>query len=301
MTYSQRHIVAYYRTSAHQSAKKNATEDKDTLPRQKEACAAWAASVDGAIAAEYYDAAVSGADKVMDRPEFQRMLEEVPAGAVIVVEQASRFARDLMVQLVGHDMLKQRGIELVCADAPTYFTEETDTAIMVRQILGAVSEFQRRDLVGKLYRARVRTGRMGGRQRVSAAHAAEATRLRGKGLSLRAIAKRLEAAGMVGEAGRYGPATVGRMCRAMAVLLALWATPAYAVQAELGVRVNIVQCGSMEDIEQACLDDERCCVFMGAVEPAAGIESEDIGVTRCELWDGPGEATDVGMCYELVE
>ena len=48
------------------------------------------------------------------------------------------------------------GYELIPVDAPTYFTDDTPTAQMVRSILGAVSEFEKSSLVAKLKAARVR-------------------------------------------------------------------------------------------------------------------------------------------------
>jgi len=44
------------------------------------------------------------------------------------VETASRFARDLMIQEVGYAMLTERGIELIAADSPQSFIEDTTTA-----------------------------------------------------------------------------------------------------------------------------------------------------------------------------
>jgi DNA invertase Pin-like site-specific DNA recombinase len=63
---------------------------------------------------------------------------------VVLVENASRFARDLIVQLTGHEMMKKAGIELIPVDAPDFFTDPTPTAEMVRQILGAVASSRRR-------------------------------------------------------------------------------------------------------------------------------------------------------------
>jgi len=68
---------------------------------------------------------------------------------VVLAENASRFARDLAVQLSGHALLRARGIELVPVDAPTYFTDPLPIAKMVRQILGAVSQFEKAGLVGQ--------------------------------------------------------------------------------------------------------------------------------------------------------
>jgi hypothetical protein len=53
--------------------------------------------------------AVSGADAIDARAGFAAMLKRIEGNGVrtIIVETASRFARDLMVQEVGYAMLKQ--------------------------------------------------------------------------------------------------------------------------------------------------------------------------------------------------
>jgi DNA invertase Pin-like site-specific DNA recombinase len=47
-------------------------------------------------------------------PGFAAMLERIEGNGVrtVIVETASRFARDLMVQEVGHAKLRERGIDL---------------------------------------------------------------------------------------------------------------------------------------------------------------------------------------------
>ena len=47
-------------------------------------------------------------------------------------------------------------ISLVAASAPTHFIEDTPTAVLVRQLLGAVAEFEKSTLVAKLAAARRR-------------------------------------------------------------------------------------------------------------------------------------------------
>ena len=86
------------------------------------------------------------------------MLEALLANGArkIVVESPDRFARDLMVQLAGHDMLKAKGLTLIAASAPTHFTEDTPTAILVRQVLGAIAKFDKTTLVAKLKAALAR-------------------------------------------------------------------------------------------------------------------------------------------------
>jgi hypothetical protein len=53
---------------------------------------------------------VSGADPIDTRPGFAAMLKRIEGNGVksIIVETATRFARDLTVQLTGHDYLGAR-------------------------------------------------------------------------------------------------------------------------------------------------------------------------------------------------
>ena len=82
-------------------------------------------------------------------------------GRAIIVETASRFARDLMVQEVGFAMLQGRGIQLIAADSPGSFLDDTPTAKLIRQVLGAVAEFDKAMTVAKLRGARERKRKAG--------------------------------------------------------------------------------------------------------------------------------------------
>jgi DNA invertase Pin-like site-specific DNA recombinase len=200
--------VAYYRTSS----AGNVGADKDSQRRQAEAVEAYAKGRNELVKT-FYDAAVSGADPVDSRPGFAALLAycEAHGIGVVLVENASRFARDLAVQLTGHALLRDRGIELVPVDAPTYFTDPSPTAELVRQILGAVSQFEKAALVAKLKHARdakrEATGRCEGRRAVPEATVLEARRLArrspktGKRRSLRDIAAELAALGHAVTAG----------------------------------------------------------------------------------------------------
>ena len=173
---------------------------------------------------EFNDPAVSGADPIQDRPGFGQLLRYITGNGarIVLVENASRFARDLAVQIAGHDLLKDRGIELIPVDAPDHFTDETPTAVMVRQILGAVSEFEKSSLVQKLRKARERkkaeTGRCEGRKPVPDAIVKEARRLRrknprtGKRRSLRRVAAELARMGFMAASGKpHGAESVKQM------------------------------------------------------------------------------------------
>jgi DNA invertase Pin-like site-specific DNA recombinase len=216
-TRAKQTAVAYFRTSS----ATNVGDDKDSVKRQRDAVTAYAAGHGLEITAEFYDAAVSGADPVTTRKGFNDMLAAMLANCarIVLVENASRFARDLVVQITGHDLLKAKGISLIPVDSPNHFEDETPTATMVRSILGAVSQFEKEALVLKLRKARDRkrqaTGRCEGRTdwkgapdaAVQAAKAAHA-----RGLSLRAISAELLTLGLVNGSGKpYGAQSVALM------------------------------------------------------------------------------------------
>ena len=132
------------------------------------------------------------------------------------------FRAPVLVQIAGHKLLKDRGIDLIPVDAPDHFVNETPTAIMVRQILGSVSEFEKRALVEKLRKARERkrseTGRCEGRPPVDDKIVKEAKRLRrknprtGKRRSLRQVATELEKLNYLSVSGKpYGAESIKRM------------------------------------------------------------------------------------------
>jgi DNA invertase Pin-like site-specific DNA recombinase len=206
--------VAYYRTSS----ATNVGTDKDSQKRQAESVERYAKGR-FVVANSFYDAAVSGSDPVDVREGFGALLAycEAHKVGVVLVENASRFARDLAVQLAGHALLQSRGIELVPVDAPTYFIDPSPTAEMVRQILGAVSQFEKAGVVAKLRHARERKraaeGRCEGRKPVPAEIIREARRLArkspktGRSRSLRAIATELARLGHNGPSG--GPYHAG--------------------------------------------------------------------------------------------
>lgn len=217
--------LAYLRTSS----SSNVGEDKDSEKRQMVAIQAYAKRAGYEIVLPaYYDAAVSGADSIEGRMGFAQLLErlrERPDIRTILVETANRFARDLIVQETGYRMLRGLGIELVPVDAPQHFTEDTPTANMVRQILGAVSEFEKAMLVAKLRGARERkraaTGKCGGRKSHVEAHpqtvqVAKSLRWVNKRMrekrSLRDISAELAKAGHLATSGkRYGPSAISAM------------------------------------------------------------------------------------------
>jgi DNA invertase Pin-like site-specific DNA recombinase len=127
--------IAYLRTSS----AANVGADKDSEKRQRAAIAAFAKAHSYEVVDSFYDAAVPGADPVGDRPGFKDVMDRIAGNSVrvIIVESPDRFARDLAVQIAGHDYLKGLGVALVPTSAPDFFAEDTPTVVLVRQVLGA--------------------------------------------------------------------------------------------------------------------------------------------------------------------
>jgi DNA invertase Pin-like site-specific DNA recombinase len=207
--------VAYFRTSS----ETNVGDDKDSLKRQRAAVRAYAARAGYQVIAEYSDDGVKGADPVDQRPGFAAMLAHIAGNGVrtIIVETSSRFARDLIVAETGWRFLQDAGITLIAADSPDAFLGPTGT--MVRQILGAVSQFEKAALVAKLKGARDRkkaaTGKCGGRhsyqerdgEMVALAKKLARYPVNGRRRSLREVAAELEANGHVAASGKRYAAT----------------------------------------------------------------------------------------------
>jgi len=209
---------AYLRTSS----ATNVGADKDSHKRQLAAIEAYARDR-FQIVHTYYDEAVSGADPIHERPGFADMLAYIASNGcrTILVESAHRFARDLIAAETGFAMLRQQGIELIAVDSPQAFIEDTPTARLIRQILAAVSEYEKAALVAKLAGARRRIRASGRKCEGRRNHAqidpqttAMANELRGQGLSYRAISAQLATMGHLNANGRpYAPASIASMTK----------------------------------------------------------------------------------------
>lgn len=161
--------LAYLRTSS----AANVGGDSDV--RQRTAIATYARAHGIEIVGEFYDAAVSGADPVETRPGFSAMLDRIEGNGVrlVIVEDTSRFARDLMAQELGVLVMKQRGVSVVTAGGDD-LTDTTDpTRIMMRQIAGAFAQYEKARLVIKLRAARERKAALTGKPVVGRTHDAE--------------------------------------------------------------------------------------------------------------------------------
>jgi len=144
--------------------------DGDTWARQQAAIVKYgkAHGVTVADADWFRDVGVSGTKDMGDRPGLAALLDRVEHNCVrvVLVENASRLARDLMVSEVILQQLRDAGCTVIDCDSGTNLIDDADddpTRRLIRQVLGAVAEFDRRCIVLKLRAARERSRRKNGR------------------------------------------------------------------------------------------------------------------------------------------
>lgn len=206
------HAIAYFRTSSLSNT------DGDSVHRQARAVEQWAASSGATITACYWDAGVSGTDPVDLRAGFQALMQHAAGEGVgvVVVEDASRFARDLMAQEVGLVLCRAKGIRVVTAGGQDLSDDDSPERVMFRQMAGVIAHYERAKTVQRLRSARqaikAATGRkVEGRKSWAETNPEMVKQVKrlarknpktGKVRSLREIAVELEAMGYLSTTGR---------------------------------------------------------------------------------------------------
>jgi DNA invertase Pin-like site-specific DNA recombinase len=158
--------VGYVRTSS----ATNVGQDKDSEPRQRRAIERYAKVAGFQIVDWFRDPAVSGADPIESRPGFAALLNRIEANGVrvVLVEDASRFARDLMAQELGIGVLIKLGVRVLTAGGDDMTETDDHMKVAMRQIAGTFAQLEKARLVAKLKAARDRkiaeTGKCGGRK-----------------------------------------------------------------------------------------------------------------------------------------
>lgn len=141
--------------------------DGDGFDRQADTVARFAKRQRIDLVDEYRDEGVSGTRDLEDRPGLAALLDRVESNGVrtVIVENASRLARDLMVQEIILDQFRKVGVTVLEADGGNDLTagDDNPTAKLIRQVLGAVSEFDKTVTVLKLRAARQRQRANSGR------------------------------------------------------------------------------------------------------------------------------------------
>ncbi len=178
----------------------------DGFPRQLDAIKKFARSKRLKIVEVYKDEGVSGTECGFDRPGLSDMMIALKSNGVriVLVSDASRLARDLMIQEVILADFRKHGITCFESSGSELTVSDGDpTRILIRQVLGAVSQFEKSNLVQKLAAARKRIRRTsgkceGGPSYVQIKHPAieRIMELRKQKLTLKDIAEKLNGEGI---------------------------------------------------------------------------------------------------------
>lgn len=181
----------------------------DGFPRQRDAISRYSKANRIEIVQEFTDEAVSGTLDAMDRAGLTDLFVALKSNGVrlVIVENATRLARDLMISEIILSEFRKIGVRVVSADGDVDLTLGNDepTGKLIRQILGAVSEWEKCALVQKLRASRLRLRRSGqrcegrkpyGENPEEQAVVAQIHALRNEGLSYVAIATRLNGEGV---------------------------------------------------------------------------------------------------------
>jgi DNA invertase Pin-like site-specific DNA recombinase len=217
-TKAKEHAVAYIRTSS----AANVGDDKDSEKRQRIAITEYAKRSRLTIApADWFpDAAVKGADPIDTRPGFAALLARIESNGVrlVIVEDASRFARDLVTQELGILSLIELGVRVVTAGGLDLTETDDPFKIAMRQIAGAFAQLEKARLVAKLKgardRKRAKTGKCEGRKSLAEKRpeVVAAARELKEGRSLRQVSAELAALGHTTPSGApYSASAVAAM------------------------------------------------------------------------------------------
>ncbi|CAM5998706.1 unnamed protein product [Sphagnum balticum] len=188
----------------------------DTWDRQRETIKKYADSNGIYIASEFLDEGVTGKMELEGRGGLSACIEYVRTEGVkvVLIEDSTRLARDMIVAEIVIREFQKIGVRVISASGGVDLTEGDDsnpTAKLIRQILAAVSEFERCCITLKLRGARERkreaTGRCEGvlpfGSKVGESESLSMMRsLRAAGLTGDSIAQALNANGVLSRRGK---------------------------------------------------------------------------------------------------
>jgi DNA invertase Pin-like site-specific DNA recombinase len=138
--------------------------DGDGFARQLSAIRAYAAAHDLKIVRVFREEGVSGTVENMNRPAWSELMATLHSNGVrtVLIEKLDRLARDLMVQEAAIADLRKNGFELISAAEPDLMASDP-TRVLMRQLLGAVAQYDKSQIVLKLRGARIRKRAKDGR------------------------------------------------------------------------------------------------------------------------------------------
>jgi DNA invertase Pin-like site-specific DNA recombinase len=209
-------VYAYLRVSS------TGQLDGDGFERQRIAVKAYADAQGLRITHYFEEKGVSGKTDLENRPALQEMLVALMSNGVqtVLIEKLDRLARDLMIQEAIIADMRKRGFELISVMEPDLCTDDPSRKL-VRQIMGAVAEYDRTMIVLKTRAARQRIRASGkrceGRKPFGFFEGEQAVidriiEFNKAGLNYSNVAEKLNALGIhTRSGGRWYPANISRV------------------------------------------------------------------------------------------
>lgn len=199
----------------------------DGFPRQSETISRFAQGKGIEVIAEFPEMGVCGENELADRPALTDLLTHLQATNIrtILVERSDRLARDLIAGEMILRECRRLGVQVISAEGSVDLTNnDSPTTVLIRQILGAVSQFEKASIVQKLRAAKHRKrkqepgwkeGRKAyGKKEGEAPIAARIIQERRAGKTLTEIADRLNAENIPTREGkRWQPQTIKNICK----------------------------------------------------------------------------------------
>lgn len=208
---------AYLRVSTEQQQQSGAG-----LDAQEDACR----RVAGDLAGVYRDEGVSGKSGLDKRPALLNLIAELDKGDGLVVAKRDRLGRDPLVVAMIEAAVRRKGARIVSA-AGEGTDSDSPTDVLMRRIVDAFAEYERL-VIGARTKAALQAKRMRGERTGSIPYGyrldqdgkrllpdageqeilGQVRQLQAEGLSLRAIAARLEALGYRSRGAGWHPQTI---------------------------------------------------------------------------------------------
>lgn len=141
----------------------------DGFTRQLATIKAYAAQHDIRIVKTFREEGISGTTELENRPALMELLEALAGNGtkLVLIEKLDRLARDLMVQETIIGDLRKKGFELISVTEPDLLQRDP-TRVLMRQVFGAIAQYEKAMIVAKLRGARervkAREGRCEGRK-----------------------------------------------------------------------------------------------------------------------------------------
>jgi DNA invertase Pin-like site-specific DNA recombinase len=217
MMSTNRRAFAYLRVSGRGQL------DGDGFPRQRTTIQGYADMNGFRIIRWFREEGVSGTKDLGNRPALQALLIALHADGVkiVLIERLDRLARDLMVQETIIGDLRKHGFELISVAEPDLCSDDPSRKL-VRQVFGAIAEYERAQIVLKLrgarIRMRLREGRCEGRLPFGTKPGEENViarmrQLQGQGLNVAKITELINSEFKPRTGKRFYPANVARILR----------------------------------------------------------------------------------------